>query len=47
MHYEASASPNDRQWKVDCFGSGVVMRKSKFSETQIVEMLEDAEGGVR
>jgi putative transposase len=32
--------------KVDCSASGAVMRKSKFSESQIVGILKDAESGV-
>jgi hypothetical protein len=37
--------PVDQFW-VDCSGQGAVMRKSKFSETQIVGIVKGAESGV-
>jgi len=37
------SSPIGRPQKVDCSGSGAVMRKSMFSESQIVGILKDAE----
>jgi len=40
------ASPTARHLKVVCSRRGAIIRKSKFSESHMVGMLNDAESGV-